>query len=108
MTVQTSVSTPLDADQIRKDFPILNQPTDDGRKPLVFLDSAASSQKPAQVIEALDEYYRTINANIHRGVYQLSEAATAKYEEARHIVAEFINARAAKECIFVRNTTEAI
>src|SRR5680860_281288 len=112
MTVQPStsspVASPLDADQVRKDFPILNQPSVDGRKPLAFLDSAASSQKPAPVIEALDEYYRTINANIHRGVYQLSEAATAKYEEARHIIAEFINARSAKECIFVRNTTEAI
>ena len=79
-----------------------------GRKPLAFLDSAASSQKPNVVIEAMDSYYRTYNANIHRGVYQLSEKATAKYEEARHLVAAFINAASARECIFVRNTTEGI
>jgi cysteine desulfurase / selenocysteine lyase len=99
---------PFDAESVRRDFPILMQPPADGKKPLAFLDSAASSQKPAQVIDALDQYYRETNANIHRGVYQLSEAATAKYEEARHIMASFINAKSARECIFVRNTTEAI
>ena len=102
------LTDPLDGLAVRGDFPILNQPRSDGRPPLVFLDSAASSQKPAAVIDALDAFYRTSNANIHRGVYQLSERATMQYEEARHKVAAFINARSASECIFVRNTTEAI
>jgi cysteine desulfurase/selenocysteine lyase len=102
------VLTPLDGAAIRDDFPLLTQPPSDGRRPLVFLDSAASSQKPAAVIEALDTYYRTYNANIHRGVYELSEKATAKYEEARHLVAAFINAASPRECVFVRNTTEAV
>src|SRR6478735_9448163 len=98
----------LDGAVIRRDFPILNLPVPEGKRPLAFLDSAASSQKPAVVIEALDDYYRRYNANIHRGVYQISEMATSKYEEARHILATFINAASADECIFVRNTTEAI
>jgi len=75
---------------------------------LAFLDSAASSQKPDSVIETLDRYYRETNANIHRGVYDLSERATAQYEAARDTVADFINAGSAREIIFVRNTTEAI
>jgi cysteine desulfurase/selenocysteine lyase len=98
----------LDGAAIRRDFPILNQPVPDGKRPLAFLDSAASSQKPAVVIEALDDYYRRYNANIHRGVYEISELATSKYEEARHLVADFINATSPRECIFVRNTTEGI
>ncbi len=98
----------LDGAVIRHDFPILNQPILDGKRPLAFLDSAASSQKPAVVIEALDDYYRRYNANIHRGVYEISEIATSKYEEARHLVADFINAKSPRECIFVRNTTEGI
>jgi cysteine desulfurase/selenocysteine lyase len=109
MTAHTThPTTPLDAAAIRADFPILNQPLAPDQRPLVFLDSAASSQKPAAVIDALDDYYRRYNANIHRGVYQLSELATSKYEEARHLVAAFINAASPNECIFVRNTTEAI
>src|SRR6478609_223527 len=98
----------LDGALIRQDFPILNQPVAEGKRPLAFLDSAASSQKPAVVIEALDDYYRSYNANIHRGVYEISELATSKYEEARHLVADFINAKSPRECIFVRNTTEGI
>lgn len=98
----------LDGAAIKADFPILNQPSSDGRLPLVFLDSAASSQKPAVVINALHDYYEQYNANIHRGVYQLSEIATTRFEEARRKVARFINARSARECIFVRNATEAI
>jgi cysteine desulfurase / selenocysteine lyase len=98
----------LDGAVIRQDFPILNQPVPEGKRPLAFLDSAASSQKPAVVIEALDDYYRRYNANIHRGVYEISELATSKYEEARHLVADFINAKSPRECIFVRNTTEGI
>ncbi|HEY7035923.1 MAG TPA: SufS family cysteine desulfurase [Thermomicrobiales bacterium] len=109
MTTQTThPATPLDAAAIRTDFPILNQPVAPDQLPLVFLDSAASSQKPAAVIDALDDYYRRYNANIHRGVYQISELATSKYEEARHLVAAFINAASPNECIFVRNTTEGI
>ncbi len=103
----TQTSTHLDATSIRLDFPILNQ-THEGGQRLAFLDSAASSQKPAAVIDALTDYYRRFNANIHRGVYQLSELATSKYEEARHLVAAFLNAACPREIIFVRNTTEAI
>jgi cysteine desulfurase / selenocysteine lyase len=97
----------LDAAAIRDDFPLLVRSPLDNR-PLVYLDSAASSQKPAAVIAALDHYYRHLNANVHRGVYHLSEAATEKYEAARHQVATFVNAASDRECIFVRNTTEAI
>ena len=97
----------LDAAAIRDDFPLLARSTPAAR-PLVYLDSAASSQKPAAVIAALDHYYRHLNANVHRGVYQLSEVATEKYESARRLVAAFINAASERECVFVRNTTEAI
>jgi len=103
----TATAVPLDAAAVRADFPILAQ-TDERGRPLAFLDSAASSQKPTTVLDALDDYYRGYNANIHRGVYRLSEKATARYEEARHLVADFIGAASARECVFVRNTTEAI
>src|SRR6478672_13453328 len=99
------VTDPLDGLAVRADFPVFNDAPSDGRPPLVFLDSAASSQKPAAVLEAMDRFYRTTNANIHRGVYQLSERATMQYEEARHKIAAFINAKSAAECVFVRNTT---
>jgi cysteine desulfurase / selenocysteine lyase len=108
MSVQTENIRDLDGAAIRRDFPIFDRPLTDGRQPLVFLDSAASSQRPSAVINAVSDFYERMNANIHRGVYELSEAATAKYEEARHIVADFINAASPKECIFVRNTTEGI
>ncbi len=97
-----------DGARVRADFPILSRPAKDGRLPLVFLDSAASSQKPAVVIDALNDYYEQYNANIHRGVYELSEIATTRFEESRRKIARFINARSARECIFVRNATEAI
>src|SRR5215218_1874036 len=97
----------LDAAAIRDDFPLLARSTLDAR-PLVYLDSAASSQKPTSVIAALDHYYRHLNANVHRGVYHLSEAATEKYEAARHQVASFVNAASDRECVFVRNTNDAI
>jgi cysteine desulfurase/selenocysteine lyase len=100
--------TSLDGAAVRADFPILNQPAPDGKPPLVFLDSAASSQKPQVVIDALSDYYSRVNANIHRGVYDLSEAATGAYEDARKTIAAFLNARSPRECIMVRNTTEAI
>ena len=106
-TRTTAVLDTLDVAAIKADFPILNQ-IEAGREPLAFLDSAASSQKPRAVIDALSDYYATANANIHRGVYRLSERATARYEEARHLVADFIGAPDPDSCIFVRNTTEAI
>ncbi|EQA37636.1 cysteine desulfurase, SufS family [Leptospira inadai serovar Lyme str. 10] len=96
----------FDVQKIRADFPILS--TEMNGKPLVFLDSAASSQKPYSVINAERKYYETENANIHRGVYALSQKATEKYEFARIKVARFIGAPCAKVIIFTRNTTESI
>ena len=96
----------LDVEAIRSDFPILARRVNG--KPLVYLDSAATSQKPASVIDVMDDYYRRYNANPHRGVYAISEEATAAYESARQRVATFINAASPKEVIFTRNTTEAI
>ncbi len=93
-------------EDIRKDFPILERQVHG--KPLVYLDSTASSQKPRAVIEAISTYYETYNANVHRGVYEISEEATAAMEKARVKVARFINARQAKQVIFTRNTTESI
>ena len=90
----------------RQEFPILGQTV--RGNPLVYLDNAATAQKPHQVIEALDEYYRTYNSNIHRGVHTLSEVATDAYENARRKIQHFINAETLKEIIFVRGTTEAI
>jgi cysteine desulfurase/selenocysteine lyase len=96
----------LDVARVRAEFPILHQQV--RGKPLVYLDNAATTQKPKAVIEALDHYYRFDNANIHRGVHTLSERATAAYEKARETVRSFINARSTKEVIFVRGATEAI
>src|SRR2546422_495360 len=92
--------------KIREDFPILRRVING--KPLVYLDNAATTQKPEQVIETLDRYYREYNANIHRGIYKISEEATAAHEEARAKVARFINAGSPDEIVFVRGTTEAI
>ncbi len=97
----------LDVTRIREDFPILQREVRPG-VPLVYLDSTATSQKPAPVIEAMDAYYRLSNANIHRGVHTLAEEATAMYEAARQKVAAFIGARSSKEVIYTRNTTESI
>ena len=97
----------LDITRIRADFPILNRETSPG-VPVVYLDSTASSQKPATVIGAMDAFYRQSNANIHRGVHTLAEEATAMYEEARVKIARFINAPSAKQVIYTRNTTESI
>ena len=96
----------IDVDRLKCDFPILSRPTHGKR--MVYLDSAASSQKPNVVIDALADFYRTTNANIHRGVYELSELSTAAYDEARDKIANLINAASARECIFVRNTTEGL
>jgi cysteine desulfurase/selenocysteine lyase len=93
-------------DRIIADFPILQRPTSRGKR-LVYLDSAATSQKPQVVIDALVEYYSQYNANIHRGVYEIAERATAEFEKARETVASFFNART-QEIIWTRNTTEAI
>ena len=90
----------------RDDFPILTREVNG--KPLVFLDSAASSQKPRQVLEKMDSFARTSYANIHRGAYRLSEEATSAYEGARKRIARFIHARNVREVVYVRNATEAI
>lgn len=96
----------MDVHAVRRQFPILSQEVNG--HPLVYLDSAATSQKPLAVIEAIARYYREYNANVHRGLYTLAERATAAMEEARAKVARFINAPAPEQVIFVRNTTEAI
>src|SRR6266516_2614507 len=96
----------LDAQKLRADFPIFEQHFHG--KSLAYLDSAVSSQKPRQVLEAMDHFYETSYTNVHRGVYALSERATAAYEGARERVRAFVNAPAAREVIFVRNATEAI
>jgi cysteine desulfurase/selenocysteine lyase len=105
MTVNASL-TLFDIVTLRREFPILNQAVHG--KTLAFLDSAASSQKPRRVIDCLEDYYRRYNANVHRGIYRLSEEATFAFERARGKVARFINARSQREIVFVRNTTEAI
>ena len=97
----------FDVEQIRKDFPILERQTREDTR-LVYLDSAATSQKPQQVIQCMDEYYRKTNANIHRGVHTLAEEATAMYEDARKRIAVFVNAASASQIIYTRNTTESI
>jgi cysteine desulfurase/selenocysteine lyase len=95
-----------DLGHVRDDFPILSR--EFNGYPLAYLDSAATTQKPVQVIDAIGEYYRTINANVHRGAYTLAEEATTAYEGARARVASFINAGAASELVFTRGTTSAI
>ncbi len=96
----------LDSEAVRRDFPILRERVHG--KPLVYLDNAATSQKPRQVIEALVAYYEKENSNIHRGVHSLSETATRRYEDVREKVRGFINAQDAGEIVFVRGTTEGI
>ncbi|MEA2684160.1 MAG: cysteine desulfurase / selenocysteine lyase [Chloroflexota bacterium] len=98
---------PLDVRALRADFPILDRQVRGGRG-LVYLDSAASSQKPKAVIDALSDYYTRYNANVHRGIHTLSEEATDEYEKARRKIQRFINAGHPEELVFVRNTTEAI
>lgn len=99
-------SRKLDIQKIRKDFPILEQ-TVYGH-PLVYLDNAATTQKPTVVLKAMEEYYKTINSNVHRGVHHLSQLATDAYEDGRRKVAEYINAAHTHEIIFTRGTTESI
>ncbi|MFF2146021.1 cysteine desulfurase [Kitasatospora sp. NPDC058190] len=97
----------LDTDAIRKDFPVLQRVLHE-EKPLVYLDNAATSQKPRQVLEALTAYYERHNANVHRGVHVLAEEATAMYEGARDKVAAFINAPSRNEVIFTKNASESL
>ena len=97
----------LDVARIRKDFPILEREIRPGVK-VVYLDSTATSQKPLSVIEAMNDFYRRSNANIHRGVHVLAEESTALYEQAREKIAKFINAPSARQVIYTRNTTESI
>ncbi|MEE3330638.1 MAG: SufS family cysteine desulfurase, partial [Myxococcota bacterium] len=100
------MSTGLDVERVRADFPILK--TEVRGKPLVFLDSAASAQKPRQVLDAMTHHYETGYANIHRGVYQLSQVSTMAFEDTRDKVARFLGAPDSREIVFTRNATEGI
>ena len=108
MTINTinKNNTTVDFEKIRADFPLLQR--DMNGKPIVFLDSGASSQKPQYVIDAMNDYYTKQHANVHRGVYQLSQEATDAFEKGRHLAQQFINAPSEKEVLFVRGTTEGI
>jgi cysteine desulfurase/selenocysteine lyase len=103
----TTTAASLDVETIRKDFPILSRLVH-GDKPLVYLDNAATSQKPRQVLDAIVDYYEKHNANVHRGIHTLAEEATALYEGARDKVAAFINAPSRDEVIFTKNSSEAM
>ena len=100
------MNTAIDVASIRRDFPILR--TRIGDRPLVYLDNAATTQKPTAVLNALERHYKESNANIHRGVHYLAERATDAYELARQTVAQFLTAARKEEVVFVRGTTEAI
>ncbi len=106
MAIETSDRPALDPVALRRDFPILDQEING--HPLTYLDSASSSQKPRVVIDAVDDYSRSYNANVHRGIYTIGEKATAAYERARATTARFINAPDSHEIVFTRNATEAI
>src|SRR5438067_13434048 len=105
-TVAVTHMAKLDARKVRADFPIFEQLIHG--KPLAYLDSAVTAHKPRQVLDALRIFYETSYANVHRGVYELSERATAGYEGARTKLATFVNAPSAKELIFTRNATEGL
>ncbi len=106
MSANPKTATGYDAERVWRDFPVLARQVHG--KPLVFLDSAASSQRPRIVIEAVDSYEKLHHANVHRGVHQLSQEATAMFEHARERVTDFVNAASAREVIFTRGTTESI
>ena len=97
----------IDASVVRKDFPILDRERPDGGKRIVYLDSASSAQKPNAVLDAMQDYYETTHANVHRGVYAIAEEATARYEGARAKVARFLGGRT-DEIVFTKNVTEAV
>ena len=99
--------TPLDIGLVRADFPILDRELGSGKK-IIYLDSTATAQKPTAVIEAMNDFYRQNNANIHRGIHTLAEESTAMYEKARQQIADLINAPLARQVIYTRNTTESI
>src|SRR4030043_539476 len=105
--IKQPLNTILDVDEIRHDFPILSREVHPD-VPLVYLDSTATTQKPIQVIQAMNDYYHSHNANVHRGIHTLAEEATKGYEDSRQRVADFIKARSSSEVIFTRNTTESI
>jgi cysteine desulfurase/selenocysteine lyase len=105
-SARETMNSVLDVEKVRADFPILQRTVHD--KPLVYLDTAASAQRPLAVIEAVVSFYRNHNANIHRGVHLLSQEATEDYEQARLKTAGFINAPSEQECVFTRGTTESI
>ncbi len=105
-TMQARASRPLDVEALRREFPVLSRQVNG--HPLCYLDSAASSQRPQFVIDAISHYYETTHANVHRGVHKLSQEATDLFEGARETLRRFINARSTREVIFVRGTTEAI
>ena len=98
--------TKIDSQKLRQDFPILDQLVND--EPLVYLDNAATTQKPIQVLQVLENYYKTDNANVHRGVHTLAERATASYEAVRQQVADFIHASSSREILFTRGTTTGL
>lgn len=102
----THLSTPYDVNALRREFPLLAQQR--AGRPLAYLDNAASAQKPHAVLDAVEEYYRHDNANVHRGLYDLARRSTERYEDARHTVARFLNAHEPAEVVWVRGTTEAI
>jgi cysteine desulfurase/selenocysteine lyase len=106
LAIEASDRPALDPVALRRDFPILDQEING--HPLIYLDSASSSQKPRVVIDAVADYYREYNANVHRGIYTIGEKATAAYERARATVGRFINAPDSHEVVFTRNATEAI
>jgi len=104
--MNTAAIARLDIEKIRTQFPVLNQQVNG--KPLVYLDNAATNQKPKRVIDALTKYYEKDNANIHRGIHSLAERATKAYEQTRHAMQQFIHARHVEEVIFTRGVTESI
>ncbi len=106
MTMSVQTDAAFDVETVRRDFPILA--TSVGDKPLVYLDNAATAQKPQAVIDALTQFYAHHNANVHRGLHHLSEKATVAYEQSRETARRFLNASSTDEIIFVRGTTEAI
>src|SRR4051812_3640524 len=106
-TAAKTIETPLDVVSIRNDFPILHQKVNGGKQ-LVYLDSAATSQKPRSVIDAMTRYYEFSNANVHRGLHVLAERATVIYEGAREKVAKFVGAEMPEEIIWTKNASEAI
>src|SRR5215210_8929120 len=106
MTPLVATSAPFDVARVRADFPILRRQV--RGRPLVYLDNAATTQKPQVVLDALAHYYTDINANVHRGVHELSGLATDAYEAAREKIRAYFNASSVGEVIFTRNATEGI